>query len=94
MEEGERLYTVPQAGEVLGLSRQRVLVLCNDGRMGRKIGERAWIITQTELDRVRGELAGELRSAVNSPGRKYGRAASKTVAEAPGEYSPGLAPEA
>jgi len=41
--------TVQDAAKELGLSEQRIRVLCKEGRLGQKIG-RQWLITYEELE--------------------------------------------
>jgi len=43
-----KYLTTAEAAERLGLSDVRVRQLCNDGRLGRKIG-RDWLISEEEL---------------------------------------------
>jgi len=45
----ETTFTTAEAAERLGLSRVRIVQLCNDGRFGRKLG-RDWIITEDEIE--------------------------------------------
>ena len=44
-----KLLTTTEAAAVLGISEIRVRQLCQDGRLGQKIG-RDWLFTQAELD--------------------------------------------
>lgn len=44
----ERDYTTEEAAELLGVSRDRVIDLCNAGRMGRKFG-RDWVISAEDI---------------------------------------------
>lgn len=46
------LYTVTEAAEALELSEPRVRTLCQEGRMGRKVG-RDWVITAEEIEAMR-----------------------------------------
>lgn len=47
-ETDDRLYSTAEAARILGVSRDRVIDLCNAGRMGRKIG-RDWVITAADI---------------------------------------------
>lgn len=44
----DRLYTTAEAAELLGVSRDRVIDLCNAGRMGQKVG-RDWVISAADI---------------------------------------------
>ena len=49
---GDEMYTVTEAAEALELSEPRVRTLCQEGRMGRKVG-RDWIITADDIESMR-----------------------------------------
>jgi hypothetical protein len=49
---GDELYTVAEAAEALELSEPRVRTLCQDGKIGRKIG-RDWVITAEDIESMR-----------------------------------------
>jgi hypothetical protein len=46
------LHTVAEAAEALELSEPRIRTLCQEGRMGRKVG-RDWVITADEIEAMR-----------------------------------------
>ena len=52
--------TIPEAAKELDLSETRLRVLCNEGRLGTKVG-RQWLITREELD--------EFKEMPRNPGR-------------------------
>jgi excisionase family DNA binding protein len=43
-----KLLTTAEAADRLGLSEVRIRQLCNDGRLGRKVG-RDWLFSEEEL---------------------------------------------
>jgi transcriptional regulator with XRE-family HTH domain len=45
----DQLLTVPQAAEILGLTARRVSKLCKDGRIGKRVGEKIYLILGREL---------------------------------------------
>ena len=45
------LLTIPQAAEQLGMKRQRVFILVQEGRIKAMRVGRGWIIKQADLDR-------------------------------------------
>lgn len=45
----QELLSVEHAATVLGLSARRVRKLCEDKRLGRRVG-RNWVITRAEVD--------------------------------------------
>ena len=45
----DRLLSVPEAAAYLGLSAVRVRQLCQEGRLGCRVGERSYAITESEL---------------------------------------------
>jgi excisionase family DNA binding protein len=45
----DKFYNTKEAATLLGLSPVHVRTLCEQGRLGSKVG-RDWIITQEELD--------------------------------------------
>lgn len=49
---GDELYTVAEAAEALELSEPRVRVLCQEGRMGKKVG-RDWVITAEDIEAMK-----------------------------------------
>lgn len=46
------VYSTKQAAELLGVSPNRIRALCQQGRMGQKVGW-SWIITETDIERNR-----------------------------------------
>lgn len=49
---GDELYTVAEAAEALELSEPRVRVLCQEGRMGKKVG-RDWVISAEDIETMK-----------------------------------------
>jgi len=48
--ETTKLYTAEQAARILKISARRVRKLCSEGRLGRRFGGRAYMITAEELE--------------------------------------------
>jgi hypothetical protein len=48
----DTLYTVPQAAEILDLTRKRVWALVRERRLGRRYG-RDWLLTPAEVESLR-----------------------------------------
>jgi hypothetical protein len=49
---GDEMYTVAEAAEALELSEPRIRTLCQEGRIGRKVG-RDWVITADDIESMR-----------------------------------------
>jgi hypothetical protein len=56
----DQLYTVPQAAVALGISQPRLRHLMVVRKLGHMLG-RDWLLTQVEVDSLRGRKAGRPR---------------------------------
>lgn len=68
----DAIYTTTAAAEYLGLSTARVRALCAAGRLGRKVGLRAYLMTADELRRF--------KKILRKPGRPTKKQLAKRVA--------------
>lgn len=50
---------VQEAARELGISRQRLTVIAEQGRLGRKVAGRYWIFTRAELEAFRPNIQGK-----------------------------------
>ncbi len=67
MSNDDELYTAGKAARYLGVSRQRIYELLQEGRMGRQIGG-VWFFSQQELDAYRVQRDEVLKSETVVPG--------------------------
>jgi excisionase family DNA binding protein len=49
----EKIIFSTEAAEILGVNRQRINQLANQGHIGKRVAGRYWVFTRSELERYR-----------------------------------------
>lgn len=57
------LHTARDVAELLGISVRRVYQLAETRRLGRRLGPRAWVFTDADVDNMRVRKTGRPRKA-------------------------------